>query len=180
MRHAAGRQDLALGQLDGLPHRDFVLVANVGRLKEIGLRLDRQHQFHDIRHRDVVGMRTMPAAPTQVIADLAFWNVAQRVIQRLDAQHAVLLVGRETHLDADPVPQCGHPGVIDLHLQTRRGYALVLDAQGLGECMDVLFLGRVELVRATDFNTHRRRGRDECIGWRHAAQVVEYGPDQRL
>ena len=70
----AGHQHLAVRQLDVLPHLPFVLVAHVGRLERIALRLDLQHQVDDVLERQVVGVRPVPAAPAQVIAHAVLRN----------------------------------------------------------------------------------------------------------
>ena len=75
------RQDhLAVRQLDVVPQLPFVLVAHVGRLERIALRLDLQHQADDVLERQVVGVRPVPASPAQVIAHAVLRNALQRMI----------------------------------------------------------------------------------------------------
>ena len=52
--------------------------------------LDTQHEVHDVAQRDVVLVRSMVAAPADVQPDLLRGDIAQRVVQRVDAQLANL------------------------------------------------------------------------------------------
>src|SRR5215469_9959558 len=69
VRDDAGNQDLAVRQLDVLPQVVLVLVPRVGRFNQVGTGLDLEHDVHDVRERDVVGVRAVPAAPAQVVSD---------------------------------------------------------------------------------------------------------------
>ena len=106
----------------------------------------------------------MPAAPAQVVPDLLLGDVAQRVVQRFAAHLAELAVPVEPHLEPDPVPQRAEPGIVDLHLEPGRGDRLVLDLHRLGDRVDVLLVGLVELVRAAGFDAERRRRGQERVG----------------
>ena len=70
----ARQHDLAFRQLDVLPQLPFVLVAHVGGLERIALRLDLQHQVDDVLERQIVGVRPVPGAPAQVIAHAVLRN----------------------------------------------------------------------------------------------------------
>jgi len=62
----AGDEDLALGQLDVLPHAPLVRVAGRRRLHGIGLGLDHQQEVHDVPETEIVDVRPLPAAPAEV------------------------------------------------------------------------------------------------------------------
>ena len=117
----------------------------------------------EVGQRDVVRVRAVPAAPAEVIADLLLGHVLQRVIQRLDALHAVLLVRGEAHLHADAVPERREPRVVDLHEQAGLRDRLVFHAQRVGERVEELFLARIVLVRAADLDARGRGRRDERV-----------------
>src|SRR5262249_52676293 len=63
----------------------------------LGLRLHPQHDIDHVDHLDVVGMRTVPAAPAEMISDLLLGDVAQCMIESLDADHAALEECSEAH-----------------------------------------------------------------------------------
>ena len=67
-----------------------MLVPDVGGLERIELRFHRQHDIDDVREREIEGVGPVPAAPAEMISDRVLGDVPQRVIQRLDADHAVL------------------------------------------------------------------------------------------
>ena len=58
-------------QVDVLPHPPLVLVADVGRLEGERADVDLQQHVDDVGHRDVGGVRAMPAAPAAVEARAA-------------------------------------------------------------------------------------------------------------
>ena len=99
MRDHAGHEDLAGWQFGRLPDDMLMLVAGVRGFEQIGLRLHPQHDTDHVDHLDVVGMRAMPAAPTEMISDLLIGDVAQRVVQGLDPDDAALEECIEAHLD---------------------------------------------------------------------------------
>ena len=125
-------------------------------------------------------MRPVPAAPAQVIANLLLGNVRQRVIQRLDAHHAVARVGLEAHLNADAIPQRREPRIVDLDLESRRGNRLVLDLQRVRERDDEVFLRLVVLVPAPDLDAGRRGRGEKGVCWRVPVERVTQGIDLAL
>ena len=72
----AGQDQLVVGQFDVVPHTPLVLVADVAGFKRIGLAVDRQHDVDDVAHRDVGGVRAVPAAPAQMEADAVLGQAA--------------------------------------------------------------------------------------------------------
>src|SRR5262249_11314860 len=68
VRDDAGYQDLALRQLDVLPDSPFVRMARRRRFHGVGLSLDTEQEVHDVAEAQVVDMRTLPAAPAEVVA----------------------------------------------------------------------------------------------------------------
>src|SRR5581483_6845871 len=65
----SGQNDLALRQLDVLPHRPLMLVANVAGFEGVGLALHGEHDLDNIAHWNIGGVRPVPASPAQVKAD---------------------------------------------------------------------------------------------------------------
>ena len=51
--HHARDRYLAVGQLTVPPDAPFVLMADIACFERVGLRVDRQHDVDDIRHRDI-------------------------------------------------------------------------------------------------------------------------------
>src|SRR5579862_321449 len=58
MADHAGKNDFAVGKLDVLPNRPFVLVAHIAGLERVALAFDRQHDLDDVTHRNIGGVRT--------------------------------------------------------------------------------------------------------------------------
>ena len=63
------QDDLIVGQLDVLPDDPLVLVADIPGLERIRAGVDGEHHVDNVAHRDVGGVRAVPAAPAQVEAD---------------------------------------------------------------------------------------------------------------
>ena len=78
MTYDTRHQYLAGRHLDRLPGSPFVLMSHVAGLEGIGLCLNRENQIDDVFQRQVVSMRTVPAAPTEVVTDLLFRNADER------------------------------------------------------------------------------------------------------
>src|SRR5262249_35805155 len=92
MTYDTRHQYLAGRHLDRLPGSPFVLMSHVAGLEGIGLRLNRENQINDVFQRQVVSMRTVPAAPTEVVTHLLFRNADERMIDYFDAQLGELAV----------------------------------------------------------------------------------------
>ena len=69
---------LASRQFDIAPEFIFVLVTNIARLDRIALGVHAQHYLDDVTQRNVRGMRPLPAAPADVMADAVLWNTLER------------------------------------------------------------------------------------------------------
>ena len=167
VRHDAGYQYLSGRQLDALPDFVLVLVPRIGALDQVSLRLDAQQEIDDLLELDIVCVRAMPASPAEVVAHTVLGHIAQRVVERLDAQRAPLAEGLEAHRDADAVPERHQPRVIDLQHDLRSGDRFILDAHRFGDAVDEFLLAAVILVAPVDLEARRRRRRQEGILRRH-------------
>jgi hypothetical protein len=92
--HDTRHQHLARWQLRLLPHTPLMLVPHVAGLEGIGLRPDIEDQVDDVLKRQVMGVRPVPAAPTQVVAHLLLGNADKRVV---DGASFDDLVGASEH-----------------------------------------------------------------------------------
>jgi hypothetical protein len=81
-----------------------MLVPHIGGLEGIGLRLHLEDQIDDVLERQIVGVRAMLAAPTQVIAHALLGNAGERVIDGVDPPPGELTIGldRGFGLQHDP------------------------------------------------------------------------------
>ena len=79
-------------------------MARVCCLEQVALRVHAQHDVDNVRHRNVVDVRAVPAAPAEMIADLLLRDAGHRMIERLDPHQAIFLEGGKPHLDADAIP----------------------------------------------------------------------------
>ena len=75
--------------LDVAPDFVFMFVADVAGFEQVGLGVDPEHDIDDVAQRKVSGVRTMPAAPADVIAHALHWDALECVVQYLDAQRCV-------------------------------------------------------------------------------------------
>ncbi len=159
----ARNEDLAGGELHLLPHRDLVLVARIGALDQEGLRLHLQQEIDDVVELEIVGMRAVPASPAEMVAHAVFRDVAQSVVERLDAHLAVGAERLEPHSNADAIPQRGQPRIVDLQDQAGGDDGLVFDPHRLGEGEHILFVALVIAVVPIDLEAPRRRRREEHV-----------------
>src|SRR5215470_14047550 len=139
-------QYLAGRHLDRLPGPPFVLMSHVAGLEGIGLRLNRENQIDDVFQRQVVSMRTVPAAPTEVVTHLLFRNADERVIDCFGAQLGELAVLFHGRLGLDHVPPVGKARIVDLQHETRRNHRAVFFAHGLSQGEQKLFIGVVVFI----------------------------------
>ena len=87
--HDAGNENLPFGQFDILPDTPLMLVARVGRFDQVGAGMDLQQQVDDLQERQVGGVRSMPAAPADMITYPLGRNAFERVVERLDRKSVV-------------------------------------------------------------------------------------------
>src|SRR6266404_1161827 len=97
-------QHLARRLFGVLPHPPFVLVAHIGGLEGIGLRLHLEDQIDDVLERQIMGVRAVPAAPAQVIAHAFLGNADERVIDRVDAPPGELAIGLDRGFGLQHIP----------------------------------------------------------------------------
>ena len=116
----AGHQGLAVRKLDVLPHSPFVLVTRIGGLERIESSADRHDQIGEVLQLHVAGARPHIDAIAGVMAHALRRDVAQRVVQHLDAPTRPIscrvdaLVGREHVVH-------GEARIVDLELKPRCG-----------------------------------------------------------
>ena len=107
-------------------------------------------------------MRSVPAAPAEVVADAFHGQTLQRVVQRLDPDPAMRVVGLQIEVRL-MVPKGRDPGVVDLELEPRIDDRAVLLAERVGERPEELLLCRVVLVPHVDLGARRRDHRHEGV-----------------
>ena len=91
-------------------------------------------------------MRSVPAAPTQMVADAVWRQVTQRVVQRVDPHNREFLVRFEAGLWCDHVPAgCGRR-IIKLQDQPGLDDRLVLLAHDVGAGIEELLVRPVVAV----------------------------------
>ena len=110
-----------------------MFMARIGSLELIGADVHLQHEIDDVLHRHVEGVRSVPAAPADVIARTLRRDAFERVIERVDAQLgpvAVLGMGHRRHHFLVHVRQ---EGVVDLHVEAGLDDRPVFLVQAVGE-----------------------------------------------
>src|SRR5258706_2519442 len=81
----AGNEDFSGGQFHSAPDFIFMFVTDVAGFDQVRLSIDPEHDIDDVAQRKVSGVRTMPAAPTDVKAYALHRDTVEGVIQNLDA-----------------------------------------------------------------------------------------------
>src|SRR5215469_1979347 len=121
----AGDERCVSGKLYVLEDAPFVLVAGVRGLDRIASGTHTEDQVDNVAERNVVVVRSVEAAPAHMQSDLFFTDVAQRIVQRIDAQRCVLAVIGETDV-GQAVPAVGEVGIVNLQLKSGIDDRLVL------------------------------------------------------
>ena len=148
-----------------------MLVPNVAGLDGIGLRLDPEHHVDNVTQRNVGGVRPMPAAPADVIANAIFGNAGERVIERIDPQRRVTLVVRQRRLRIKHVPGIRQAGIVELQHKAGVDDGPILNAQRLGDAFEECFgVGVMAILSAAEhFQAADRNRRDK--GFFHAGRI---------
>src|SRR5207249_4229499 len=97
----------------------------------IRLRLDLEDNIGNIAQRNIVDMRSMAAAPTEVQAHVLFGQTREGVVDRLDQHLDVRAVLAHAHI-WEKLPGGRELRLVDLKDETGVGDRLVLLAQSLG------------------------------------------------
>src|ERR1700728_1117731 len=166
MRDNAGDQNLAVRQLDVLPDLPFVLMARIGRLEGIGAGADLQNDIDDVFELHVVDARAHIDAVAGVKTDLLRRNVAQRVIERCDADFRPFAAVGDARLGMDDVIG-DQPWIVDLQQKSGSDDSLVFLAHRLGDGEDVFLLRLVEDIFLPILN----------VGWRNGWHEHFFGVD---
>ena len=81
----AGDEEFSGGEFHVAPDFEFMLVADVAGFDQVRLGVDTEHDVDDVAQRKIGGVRTMPAAPADVIAHAIDRDAVEGAIQNLDA-----------------------------------------------------------------------------------------------
>ena len=163
-------QHLPLGQLHVLPDAPLVLVPRVRLLHQVVARLHPQHEVDQVGERRVEGVRAVPAAEADVIADPLLGDAPERVVEGLDPQlRPAPVVGDRAAEREDRVVLVHEHRVVDLEQEARLDDAPVLLVERVGDREDELLLARVVLV-AQPVDARRSHDREECVGHLDASE----------
>src|SRR5580658_6726471 len=142
-----GQDFLAGRQLNVLPDLPLVLVAGVSGLERVIVAVHRQHEVHQVLHRDVGGVRAVPASPAQVETDFIRRQSFDRVIERVDLHFGVTPVAFDARLVLLLIPIFADGRIVKLNGQAGVDDRLVLFVHGVGAGVQQLLFGLVILVR---------------------------------
>ena len=81
----AGDEDFSGGQFHIAPDFVFMFVTDVAGFDQVRLGIDTEHDVDDVAQRKIGGVRTMPAAPADVIAHAIDRDAVEGVIQNFNA-----------------------------------------------------------------------------------------------
>ena len=139
-------QHLACGQRHVLPHLPFVLVARIGRLETISADIDPQHEIDDVLDRHVEHVRSVPAAPADVVARAILRQPPKRVVERIDAQARPVAVIRERHRWHHLFVLIRDERVVDLQVEAGIDDGAIFGPERFGEAEQERLLIAVVLV----------------------------------
>ena len=164
VRDDARDEHLPLGQLDVLPEAPLVLVARVRLLDQVVAGAHPEHEVDDVGERGVVGVRAVPAAEADVVADALLRDALERMVERLDPQlrPAPVVLDRAAERE-DRVVLVQQHRVVDLEQEAGVDDAPVLLVQRVGDGEDELLLARVVLV-AQPVDAGRSDDGEEGVG----------------
>ena len=157
MADDAGQDFLARGQLDVLPQLPLVLVPGVGCLERVIIAVDRQHQVDQVLHRNVGGMRAVPASPAQMEADFVGRQPFDRVVDRVDLHLGIAAIAFDARFVLLLVPVLADRRIVELNGQAGVDDRLVFFVHGVGARVQQFLFALVILVRHA--RAARRRNR---------------------
>src|SRR5580693_593128 len=137
-------------------------VAWIGGLERIMAGAHLQQEANDVLERHIEYVRSVPAAPTNVIARTVLRNVTQRVIERVNAHLRPVQVLRIRRRRYHALVHIGQESIVDLHVKTSINNGPVFLVQGFGEREQVRLLVLVMLDLGTGQRTRRRHYRQEA------------------
>jgi len=139
------------------------MVDTIGGLEGIGLRFHLEDQIDDVLERQIVSVRAMPAAPSQVITHSFLGNAGERVIDGIDAPPGELAVGLDRRFGLQHVPPVRQAWVVDLQDEAGGHHRPVLLTQRVRQSEQEFVLGAVVLVEDEMVEPAGREDRDECF-----------------
>jgi len=148
-------EDLPLRELHVFPDAPFMLVAHVRSLDGIRLRLDLEDNIGDVAQGDIVDMRPMATAPTEVQAHVVFRQTREGVVNRLYQHFDVLTVLRHGHI-WEELPGGRELRLVNLEDEAGVGDCLVLLAQGLSGSEEESLLAGIVAAMAVIGDSYRQ------------------------
>ena len=96
------------------PHPPLVLMPHVARFERVGAAVDRQHDIDNVLHRNVGGVRAVPASPAEMEPDAIPRQTLDRGVQCLNALHGEFAVGLDGRFGVDLVPVLRDRRIVEL------------------------------------------------------------------
>ena len=109
-----GTRTFSVGQLDVSPDFPLVLVTDVAGLDRVSTNANLKQDVDDVPERQVGGMRPVPAAPADLIADPILGQTTEGVVEGFDPHHCELPVLVDAGFGIGHVPSIRKPGVVKL------------------------------------------------------------------
>ncbi len=131
-----------------------MLVAHIGGLEGIGLRLHLEDQIDDVLERQIMGVWAMPAG--------------ERVVDGVDAPPGELAIGLDRGFWLQHVPPVGQARIVDLQDEAGRHHRAVLLAQRVGQREQEFVIGLVVFVENEVVEPAGRQDWDE--------RLLRFGP----
>jgi hypothetical protein len=156
-------ENLAVGQLDVLPHLPFVLVPRVSGFERIRLRPNFEDKINQRLEGHVRRVRCVPAAPAHMIAHPILRNSGERVIEQLNAAFAIFVNVLLVHLTEKPIVFMRQKRVVKLNQKTSIDNGAVLFPERIRQRGSHGIFVRIVTVDPKSARTHWRRDRQESL-----------------
>src|SRR5687767_15224131 len=109
-----------------------MFVADVAGFDQVRLGVDTEHDVDDVAERKIGGVRTMPAAPADVIAHAIDRDAFEGVIENFNPLRRVAPVFLDAWLGIEHVPGTGETGVVELEDEAGIDDGAILFAHSTG------------------------------------------------
>src|SRR5262245_13083122 len=158
-------QDLAGRKFHVAPDFVFMFVADIAGFDQVRLGVDTEHDIDDIAQREIGGVRTMPAAPADVITHAIDRDVVEGMIQNVHPLRGVAAVLLDAWLRIEHVPGAGETGIVKLEDEAGVDDGAILFTHRIGDRFQEFLGGRVVaiLIAAEHLEAAGRDGADERL-----------------
>ena len=140
-----GTSTLPAGNFTSSQTRHSCSWRGIGRFDGNRIGFNFKNEVDDVAQRDVVLVRAVITAPAGVKAHPVWRDVAQAVIERVDAQRGILAIFRHAHFRHE-LPAVGQIGIVDLQQEAGVDDRFVFLVHSVGDGDQIGFIVRIVIV----------------------------------